>query len=418
MSEGISRNDYAEAIVLEYVRTRRPELREKIVESYRDLVHRVARRYAGIELVEDLAQVGFTGLLNALGMYEPSKGVRFNTYATHLVAGSIKHYLRDRARIIREPAWLQEVRHKVNRMAAQIQQESGKPPTAELIAERTLVPVETVREVLATDDLFRVTSLSSSAGSDDEDSEELDLAGDDQEQLSVEDRMVLESALGELRELEQQVLYLFHFESLNQTEISSKLKISGNYVSHILRQSLTKLRQKLADEERRDLVLQRQANALQNDIMDAETGVYSETHVTSLLNEACTRAACAGEQVTLMRIEFSGLDRFGSFYGPDAVSAFLADAARFLRESVRRLDVVGRIGTQGFGIILPGTGDRGNAISSRVVNRLIAWAERTNLAGSGVAISLGVSTYPEAGRNAASLVRAASLHPLSTDWAA
>ena len=158
MSDTQSRSDIAESHVLEYVRTKNPEIRDRIIGLYSDMVERIARRYSGLEAQEDLVQVGYIGLLNALSLFEPSKGVRFNTYATHLVAGAIKHHLRDRSKIIREPAWLQEVRHKTNRTAAQLQQELGREATPEEIADRAELPVTNVREVLATDDLFRVQS--------------------------------------------------------------------------------------------------------------------------------------------------------------------------------------------------------------------------------------------------------------------
>ncbi len=418
MSEGLSQNDYAEAIVMEYVRTKKSDLRDKIVAAYRDLVQRAARKYAGLELYDDLVQVGYTGLLNALNLYEPSKGVRFNTYATHLVTGAIKHYLRDRARIIREPAWLQEVRHKVNRAAAQLQQECGDSPTPQAIAKKTGVPKETVQEVLATDDLFKVASLSSHNASDDDDHENPEFADDDRDQISVEDRVVLERAFAELREVEQKALYLFHFESLNQTEIAAQLGISGNYVSHILRQSLSKLRQKLAEEERNDLRLREHSDNLLHEIIDPQTGVYTETHTRSMLDESCSRAACDHSSVGFLRLEFTGLDTFGSFYGQAAVSTFLADAAMFLRQNVRRLDLIGRMGQSGFGIIVPGAGKNVEVVMENLRGKLRAWMTRSNLANTGLAVLIGEAWYPESGKNAAALLKAASLRAIEKDEAA
>src|SRR5438876_3983642 len=139
------------------------------------------------------------GLLNALSLFDTEKGVRFNTYATHLVTGSIKHHLRDRTKIIREPAWLQEVRHKVNRISSQLQHELGRTATDAEIGERAEITADLVREVLSTEDLFRVTSLTAPAQAEEEENEELDFANECEDQLSVEERYVLEKAIGELR---------------------------------------------------------------------------------------------------------------------------------------------------------------------------------------------------------------------------
>lgn len=414
MPEGTHRMDYSEAVVCEYVQTRNPKLRDKIVGLYSDMVHRIARRFSGIEAQEDLIQVGFIGLLNALSLYEPDKGVRFSTYATHLVAGAMKHYLRDRSKMIREPAWLQEIRHRVNKTTERLQQESGRNPTPEEISQSTDIPLETVREVLATNDLFRVTSLSSSSSSEEEETEDMDLAGDCQELLNFEDRLLLEKAISELRGLEQQVLLLFHVESMNQTEIAAQLGISINYVSHILRQSLTKLRATLANEEKLAKALLRQAEQLPTDVIDDVTGVYSEHFLVARLDEECTRAASEELSVGYIAIRFDGLNTLRKFYGPDALTHFLKDAAKFIRSGVRRLDTVGRVGETGFGIVLPGLEKTVHVVSQRLKSRLHNWQANVLRLGAGITIHFGESCYPRDGRTAKQLIAAAKLTPFDS----
>src|SRR5688572_32893595 len=96
-----------EELVARYIDRPRPELKDLIMVQYTGLVERLARRFSGIEPHQDLVQVGFIGLLNALSKFDPAAGVKFTTYATHLITGEIKHYLRDRSQTIRQPAWLQ-----------------------------------------------------------------------------------------------------------------------------------------------------------------------------------------------------------------------------------------------------------------------------------------------------------------------
>src|SRR5690242_5127706 len=112
MSNVIEMHEDPEFLVHRYLETKREDLKDLIMVQYANTVERIARRFAGIEPIEDLTQVGFIGLLNALTKFDPAAGVRFNTYATYLVAGEIKHYLRDRSQTIRQPAWLQELRQK------------------------------------------------------------------------------------------------------------------------------------------------------------------------------------------------------------------------------------------------------------------------------------------------------------------
>src|ERR1700685_629831 len=168
MSESLSWNQDAEGLVLRYLQNPRPDLKDLVMVQYAGLVERIARRFCGIEPFEDLVQVGFIGLLNALSKFDPEAGVRFNTYATYLVGGEIKHYLRDRAQTIRQPAWLQELRHRVGRAAALLQQELGRHPTEREIAESLGVSESAVREVLQTQDMLRVTSLDAGFNGDEE----------------------------------------------------------------------------------------------------------------------------------------------------------------------------------------------------------------------------------------------------------
>lgn len=419
MSEELSRAEYAEYVVQEYLRTQREDLRERIVRLYTPMVERLARRYAGLDAHEDLIQAGYLGLLNALSMYEPDKGVRFTTYATHLVVGSIKHHLRDRSKIIREPAWLQEARHRVHRVASQIRQAFGREPTEEEIAETANLPLETVQEVIQTEDLFRVASLSSSTdGDEDGESDDERLSRESKELSVVEERLFLESLLGELRELERKVLYLFHFESLTQVEIADRLNISPNYVSHILRQSLAKLRMLISQEEARERLLGHQAQSVSWDVVDSSAGVYTESYLRSRLEEECARAACDGTAVGFIRVTFHNLDAFAKFYGEQAVQSFYADAGVYLKNSVRRLDIVGRMGENGFGIILPGTGPVVREVRARLAHRLLTWLTHGSAKRAGIRVEMGEAYYPQGGRTGKKLIESIVMVPLEEEKAA
>lgn len=416
MSETSYRNEVAEHLVREYVRTRNSALQEKIVAEYRDMVTRIARKYSGLEMQEDLVQVGLIGLLNALNMYEPDKGVRFNTYATHLVAGAIKHHLRDKTKIIREPAWLQEIRHRVNRMSAMLLQENGRVPTPEEISEKSEIPLETVREILATDELFRVTSLTSTATDDDDESEEIEYSDDCMELLDFEDRELIASAISGLRELEQKVILLFHFESMNQSEIAEYLKISGNYVSHILRQAHSKLRVFFMNHNKMQNLLSKTSDD-ESEILDELTGIYTAEYMISRLNEMCTLASTNNESLGCILIDFKGVHELQKFYGTDAIHHFLKGASSFLVACVRRLDIVGRFGETGFMIILPASGSQVNLVTNRLKSRISQWIE-DSARNAGVSVLIGEAQYPLNGRNAKSLIQSAKLQPFEYPKAA
>src|SRR4051812_43594204 len=141
-----------------YRLTRNPELRDRIVMQYTNLVESVARRFSGAaEPVEDLAQEGYIGLITAVDLYDPGKNVKFSTYATHFIIGQIKHYLRDRGKIIKEPAWLQELNQRVTKAMESLAQQLSRPPTNLEIAHALGMTEESVADMLMTREVFKVT---------------------------------------------------------------------------------------------------------------------------------------------------------------------------------------------------------------------------------------------------------------------
>ena len=190
--------------------------------------------------------------------YDGSKN-EVSTYATHFIVSQIKHYLRDKGKIIKEPAWLQELNQRMTRVIESLNQKHGRQPYEKEIAEVMQMPESTIRELLTTREVFKVTSLDGDKdeGSGPKESEKIT----DQKlvtfQLPIEDKIVLEAALDRLKDIEQQVIADHYYKGLNQTEIAKKLSISCNYVSHILRNGTKKLRKILATDEIRDAQMQR-----------------------------------------------------------------------------------------------------------------------------------------------------------------
>ncbi len=397
----------SETLVLRYLEDPRPELKDMIMVTYSGLVERTARKFSGIDAFEDLVQVGYIGLLNALAKYDATAGVRFNTYATYLVAGEIKHFLRDKSQTIRQPAWLQELRHRVNKAAAGLQTELGRVPTEREIADTLGVSESSVHEVIVTQDLLRVGSLDSMNDAEDDGESEIDkidAASFSPEQLSVEDRVVLEDAMSQLRDLEKEVLSMFHFDALSQTEIAAKLHISCNYVSHILRQSLSKLRKILTSEERKDRILRTADVISENDIIDQNSGAYTEAYFRSRLEEELHRASFDNTIVAVVIVKFTGLEGLRQFYGEQSILDFLADAADFFKENTRRLDVVARYGDHGFAIILPSGGKNVQLVKERLFASLQDWVSGRYGSTGAVQILVGNSVSPEHGKTSLEVI--------------
>lgn len=81
-----------------------PHTRESIVRQYRKLVYKHAHRMCQRDkhYMEDLAQEGFIGLIEAFDRYDPDSGNKFITYAYQYVKGYMTR-LHDKRQIVHVP---------------------------------------------------------------------------------------------------------------------------------------------------------------------------------------------------------------------------------------------------------------------------------------------------------------------------
>jgi RNA polymerase sigma-B factor len=379
-------------MLVEYQRTDEPRLRDEIVEQMRPLVLSVARKFAGREPLEDLESEGFLGLIRAVDRFSPERGARFSTFAMHLIAGQIRHYLRDRGHLIRQPAWLQELNTRVQRTTAELEQRLQRIPTVAEIARATNVTEEGIEELLAARQAARVMRLEGPADGDDDDY--LDVDPDKFRskeyvtlQLPVEDRIVLEATLDKLKELERNVLYHFFYQDFTQSEIARKLGISCNYAGYVLRNGLKHMRERLPEERQADF--HRLCREEGESVLDEITGLYTRDHFDNRLAEEISRSQRYRHPVSVCCLQLP-------MNCPDPV---LLSAADTLRAKTRKADIVARTAPWEFGVILPNTGAGSIQVAMRLAEQLYPTVKGS--------IHAAAVTYPEGGRTAQQLFNAA-----------
>ena len=129
-------------LLAEYNKTKNKAIRDRIVGFSITLVKRIAYGLArrSTDPVEDLIQVGSIGLVKAIEQFDPDAGAKFHTYATHLITGEIRHYLRDKTSMIRAPRELQELSFRISRLVQNFINELGREPTDVEVAEALQIP--------------------------------------------------------------------------------------------------------------------------------------------------------------------------------------------------------------------------------------------------------------------------------------
>lgn len=232
----------------------RASLRDRLVLAHTSLVEHCARAFvATAEPIEDLVQEGYIGLIKAVDRYDPNKGVRFSTYACHLISGEMRHYLRDLGKLIHEPGWHAQLRLKVVRKSESLLQKLGRPPQIEEIASMLNIEPHVVRAVLDTHNVLAVESLDAPTGENDEGSstshEDRAVAGGTPHTTQVENHMMLDAALPQLRALEQKAIRLFYYQEKSKTEIARELGISVNYASYLVKRGVENLRRVVEESE-------------------------------------------------------------------------------------------------------------------------------------------------------------------------
>lgn len=231
------------------------ELQNLIVVAAMPFVKKIACGLArrSTDPVDDLIQVGSVGLIKAIDLYNPEVGTKFKTYATYLITGEIRHYLRDKASMIKAPREIQELAFRINTVIKHLT-EDGVEPTSEQVAEVMSLPVHKVNDIIEVDRRKSTISLDQTYTFDDDDTMSLAdkiPSGDYQEFLdSYEEKIMLSNAISRLRPKMKEVLELSYYEDLNQREISEKLNISQMQVSRRLKQALEEMYKIITKESR------------------------------------------------------------------------------------------------------------------------------------------------------------------------
>jgi RNA polymerase sigma factor for flagellar operon FliA len=231
-----------------------PEEKDQLAAQYAGLVKHIAFRLAvtlpnRIE-VEDLVHDGVIGLMEALNRFDPSKGVKFQTFAATRIRGAILDALRNLD-------WLSRgARHRskeVHLAEEALGHEVGRKPTLEELSNHCGLSLVELQRRRFESELGFVASLDEvRTGTEDNDERLADKVADPSSDMDefverTHRREALRRGLETLRERERLVLALYYFEEMNIREIGKILGVSEPRVSQLLGRSIRKLKAFLED---------------------------------------------------------------------------------------------------------------------------------------------------------------------------
>jgi RNA polymerase primary sigma factor len=124
------------------------ELKNRLISHNLRLVISIAKNYVGrgIPLL-DVIQEGNIGLMRAVEKYKYEKGFKFSTYATWWIRQAMTRAIIDFGKTIRVPVHMMEFYNRVNKASRKLQQQLGREPRHDEIAEYLNVSEAKVEEV-------------------------------------------------------------------------------------------------------------------------------------------------------------------------------------------------------------------------------------------------------------------------------
>lgn len=238
---------------MDYNRLKSAELREKIIIEYAPLVKLVAGRlsmYLGYNVeYDDLCGYGVFGLIDAIDKFDTKMDVKFETYASLRIRGSILDQIRKMDWI---PRTIRQRQKKIDAVMKEIEATTGRSATDEEIAKGLGISDEEYTDWQSQMKITGVVSLNEyveqggpEIAGDSVHSSGFEVPEDVAEQVELKEK--LKEALDVLTEKERKVVLLYYYEDLTLKEISHILEVSESRVSQLHTKALNKMKLRLGE---------------------------------------------------------------------------------------------------------------------------------------------------------------------------
>jgi len=234
------------------------EARDRLILAYAPLVKYVAGRMgSGLPShidEADLISYGLLGLISAVERFDPSRDIKFETYAVSRIKGAIIDELRSLDWV---PRSVRAKARDIEKAVAVLEHRLQRAPTDQEIADELGMTVEEFQDALtqisntsivALDELWQIS------GSDGDQTALIDTiedpkAKDPSRMLDLSElKARLAAAIDALPKREKLVIALYYYENLTLREIGEVLGVTESRVSQLHTKAILRLKARLRDE--------------------------------------------------------------------------------------------------------------------------------------------------------------------------
>ncbi|TAK25332.1 MAG: FliA/WhiG family RNA polymerase sigma factor [Chloroflexota bacterium] len=258
MPSAVVQIEWNESLWNQYVARHEPRLREQIIIQYAPLVKYVVGRLAiNLPTVidsDDVISYGTIGLIDAVERFDPTRGIKFETYAIARIRGAIIDALRSLDQI---PRTARQRAREIEAAMTELESKLKRPPTDQEVAKHLSMDIVQYREIVVRTSMTTMSLDSLLVVDDDE-------GGGAGKAYAFEDRgspdpvaaterleseQALVEAVRRLPERERLVLSLYYYEELTMKEISRVMEISESRVCQLHAQAVLRLRSSMRAQD-------------------------------------------------------------------------------------------------------------------------------------------------------------------------
>lgn len=229
-----------------YARSGASEHLDALVSEYEQYALSLARRLRrDREPSDDMDQVARESLVVALKRFDCDRRLPFPAFATPTILGALRRHYRDHGWSIRVPRRVHELAAPARDTADRLAVTLGRQPSVDEVASELGISPEELLEAQEAVNARTPSSLDSAPTPDRPSPHDL-VGAEDRKLVVAEDRVALAQAMEHLTGRDRDIIGLYFFDEMTQSQIAARYGVSQMQVSRWISSILARLRARMA----------------------------------------------------------------------------------------------------------------------------------------------------------------------------